>query len=86
MSSTARIHSLMTAIALGTLSQTATAQDYLVYVGTYTGGASAGIYVFRFDSESGSTTGAMLAAETENPSFVAIHPERRVAVCRQRSR
>lgn len=62
------------ALTLGVLAQTAGARDYFVYVGTYTDGASAGIYVFRFNDESGDATGAMLAAETENPSFVAIHP------------
>jgi 6-phosphogluconolactonase len=62
------------ALTIGVLMQTANAQDYFVYVGTYTGGRSAGIYVFRFNAESGDLTGAMLAAETENPSYVAIHP------------
>ena len=59
---------------MSTASEEAAAEESLVYVGTYTSGASAGIYVFRFNSETGSTTGAMLAAETDNPSFVAIHP------------
>ncbi len=45
-------------------------QHTLVYVGTYTGGKSQGIYAFRFDAESGAVTPLGLAAETKNPSFL----------------
>jgi len=52
---------------------------YLFYVGTYTeeGSKSKGIYVFRFDADSGQTTSLGLAAETTNPSFLALHPNGR---------
>jgi 6-phosphogluconolactonase len=49
----------------------------LVYVGTYTGGESKGIYLFRMDPATGKLTPAGVAAETANPSFLAIHPNRR---------
>jgi 6-phosphogluconolactonase len=49
----------------------------LVYFGTYTGAASRGIYVSRFDPVSGRLTAPELAAETENPSFLAAHPSGR---------
>jgi 6-phosphogluconolactonase len=45
---------------------------YLVFVGTYTDKGSQGIYSFRYDAKSGELTTAGLAAETENPSFLAI--------------
>ena len=48
-----------------------------VYVGTYTGGESKGIYVSAIDLNSGAMDPARLAAESENPSFVAIHPNGR---------
>ncbi|MBI3465127.1 MAG: lactonase family protein, partial [Planctomycetes bacterium] len=53
--------------------------EMLVYVGTYTGAKSKskGIYVFRLDLASGKATAPQLAAETANPSFLAIHPNRR---------
>jgi 6-phosphogluconolactonase len=51
--------------------------EYLVYVGTYTQGDSKGIYVYRFDAETGQSTSLGLAAATTNPSFLAIHPNRR---------
>jgi 6-phosphogluconolactonase len=50
------------------------AQSYLMYVGTYTGGKSQGIYAFRFDSQSGKLTPLGLAAEMKSPSFLAVHP------------
>jgi 6-phosphogluconolactonase len=46
----------------------------LVYIGTYTGPQSQGIYAFRFDAASGKLTPLGVAAETRNPSFVAVHP------------
>lgn len=42
----------------------------LVYVGTYTGGKSQGIYAFRFDAATGAVAPLGLAAETKNPSFL----------------
>jgi 6-phosphogluconolactonase len=50
---------------------------FLIYVGTYTGPKSKGIYRLRMDSASGALTGVELAAEMTNPSFVAVHPSRR---------
>jgi 6-phosphogluconolactonase len=48
--------------------------SYLVYVGTYTGPASKGIYAFQFDLGSGKATSLGLMAESTNPSFLAIDP------------
>ena len=52
---------------------------YLFYVGTYTeeGGKSKGIYAYRFDASTAEITPLGLAAETTNPSFVALHPNGR---------
>lgn len=49
---------------------------YLLFVGTYTEKESKGIYAYRFDSESSELTPLGLAAETVNPSFLAIDPSR----------
>jgi 6-phosphogluconolactonase len=50
-----------------------------VYIGTYTGGESRGIYLLEFDPSSGRfTSDPALAAETEQPSFLALHPSGRV--------
>jgi len=43
-----------------------------VYVGTYTGPESKGIYSFLFDPASGKSTSAQLVSETTNPSFLTI--------------
>jgi len=47
-------------------------KDNLVYVGTYTGKGSDGIYSCRFNSTNGSLAMIGLAAKTVNPSFVAF--------------
>jgi 6-phosphogluconolactonase len=50
-------------------------KNYLTFVGTYTTKtASKGIYVFRYDANSGKLTPMGVAAETQDPSWVAIHP------------
>jgi 6-phosphogluconolactonase len=55
---------------------TAGAQEYWVYLGTYTGGknGSQGIYRAKFDSATGKLGRPELAAEMGSPSFLAIHP------------
>src|SRR5690348_1520473 len=47
---------------------------YLVYVGSYTGPQSKGIYAYRFDPASGQLDPLGLAGEVVNPSWVTIHP------------
>jgi len=49
----------------------------LVYLGTYTGAKSKGIYVCRFDSATGRLSDPELAVATTSPSFLALHPNRR---------
>jgi 6-phosphogluconolactonase len=50
---------------------------YWVFVGTYTGGASKGIYRMVLDTASGKLSEPALAAELDSPSFLAIHPTRK---------
>jgi 6-phosphogluconolactonase len=50
----------------------------LMYVGTYTTKQrSKGIYTYRFDSSTGKLTSVGLAAESTDPSFLAVHPNGR---------
>jgi 6-phosphogluconolactonase len=50
-------------------------KPYLVYVGTYTNKtASKGIYVYNFDPGTGKLTSLGVAAESEDPSFLVVHP------------
>ncbi|MBL8213380.1 MAG: lactonase family protein [Bryobacterales bacterium] len=62
----------------------AAGKQYLVYWGTYTtkltrfaNGESKGIYVSRFDGETGKLSTPELAAETKSPSYLALHPNGR---------
>jgi len=48
-----------------------------VYIGTYTGAKSQGIYVSDFDPETGKLGEPVLAARASTPSFLALHPNRR---------
>lgn len=50
---------------------------WFAYIGTYTRAKSKGIYVYRYDPSTGKMTAGELAAETSNPSFLAVHPNQR---------
>ena len=53
------------------------ASEVLLYIGTYTNQGSKGIYISHFDDKSGTLSKPELAAETPNPTFLALHPSRR---------
>src|SRR5258706_1774181 len=48
-----------------------------VYLGTYTGGKSKGIYLSRLDNKTGALSVPELVAETPSPSFLALHPNKK---------
>jgi 6-phosphogluconolactonase len=52
-------------------------EEYILYVGTYTGAESKGIYAFRFNPATGEAHPAGLASSTVNPSFLAVDPKGR---------
>ncbi len=53
----------------------------LVYIGTYTGEKSKGIYIYQLDLSSGALTSVGVMEGVTNPSFVAIHPQSSLFVC-----
>lgn len=61
-------------VACGTGAVTAMTSN-LVYIGTYTGAKSKGIYRASFSADTGRLTGPELVAEERNPSFLALHPK-----------
>jgi 6-phosphogluconolactonase len=66
-------------IALLLLSFAGVAQQYYLFIGTYTGGPSGsngskGIYVYRFDAAAGSIQPVSTIA-TDNPSYLALAPD-----------
>ena len=66
---------LLAAAVSGPALVTATAaENYLMYVGTYTGPKCKGIYAFRFDAATGATAPLGMVGESVNPSFLAVHP------------
>ncbi len=52
-------------------------EEILVYIGTYTGGKSQGIYVYRMDPASGALEFSSMAAGVDNPSYLDFDPQRR---------
>lgn len=71
-------HSCVTTFLLLTVCSFAQAQEkYRVYLGTYTGKDSRGIYQCELSLKDGSLSSATLAGETSSPSFVAFHPNKR---------
>jgi 6-phosphogluconolactonase len=52
-------------------------QEYIVYVGTYTREQSKGVYAYRYRPDNQQLTSIGLVAETKNPSFLTIHPNRK---------
>ena len=63
--------SLIILLSMCGLSQAKDAKHYILYVGTYTTGESKGIYAYRYDADTGGVQPLLLAAETQNPSFLA---------------
>ncbi len=61
------------------LSSLSLAADFFIYYGTYTNrqSDSKGIYVSRFNTESGEWAAPQLAGETGSPSFLAVHPSQK---------
>src|SRR6267143_3160899 len=69
------IASLLFSVAAGLADTPAANHKYLVFVGTYTTKTeSKGIYEYEFDAETGKLTPKGVAAETPDPSWVAVHP------------
>ena len=57
--------------------QAVAGKQAMVYVGTYTGGESEGIYRYIFDYETGLLNKGVLVAKAENPSFLVVHPSKK---------
>ncbi len=69
---------LILGLSLSALAELGESQEkYRVYLGTYTGKESKGIYQCELDLKSGTLTPATLAVESSSPSFLAIHPNKK---------
>lgn len=60
-------------ITFALIGSTAMAEIKTAFIGTYTGHASKGIYAVSFNDSTGEIKQLGLGAETEHPSFVAVH-------------
>ncbi|MBL8792350.1 MAG: lactonase family protein [Planctomycetia bacterium] len=68
---------MLTLGAAGGFAQGDKAGKMRVYIGTYTGKESKGIYLLELDLATGTLTEKGLAGESVNPSFLAIHPSQK---------
>lgn len=69
---------LACAVALGAYAPAmSAATSHLVYLGTYTKNGSRGIYSVRLDSASGALTTPVLAAETPDPAWITLSPDKK---------
>ena len=68
---------LVTVLFFACGSSLAKSKNYILYVGTYTGPQSEGIYAYGYDAVSGKLTPLGVAAETSNPSFLAVDSTRK---------
>ena len=62
------------------LTGAANAQDTL-FIGTYTGPKSEGIYKASFDPKTGKIGDLAVAGKTSSPSFIALDPSRKLLFC-----
>lgn len=53
------------------------AQEKYLFIGTYTGKGSKGIYVYRFNTNSGEATWVSNTDSAANPSFLSVSPDSR---------
>jgi len=59
------------------VAQAAAPQAVRLYIGTYTGPKSKGIYQMQLNLATGALSQPELAGETANPSFLTLHPNRK---------
>ena len=64
----------LTLCVLLLVSFAANSQKYFLFIGTYTGSGSKGIYVYTFDAATGKATWVSNAGGVVNPSYLAIAP------------
>lgn len=70
-------YSLALLLLLAAWSHAPAQEKFRVYLGTYTGKASKGIYQCEFNLKDGSLSPVTLAGETNSPSFLAFHPNKK---------
>ncbi len=63
---------LLTSLTLTMSAAPTPSHDF--FVGTYTRTTSRGIYAVKLDAKTGALSASTLAAETPNPTFLALHP------------
>ena len=71
------VYAVLTTATRAAQKHEAPPKEYFVYFGTYTKGKSQGIYRARLDTATGRLSAAEMAAEGQDPAFLAVHPTER---------
>ncbi len=66
---------LLLTICISFCAITLSAQNYYLFVGTYTSGKSKGIYVYEFNSKNGEVKWVSNTDSADNPSFLTVAPD-----------
>lgn len=56
-------------------SSNSTSSEYYLFIGTYTNEASEGIYLYKFNTDNGSTDSLGVTKGIENPSYLSFSPD-----------
>lgn len=73
----ALIPTLFAALAIAPHALPNDMSSHSIYIGTYTRETSKGIYALKLDATTGELSEPTLAAETKNPSYLALSPDHR---------
>lgn len=65
----------LTLLAIGCTQQTRHSEEFYLFVGTYTGEGSEGIYLYRFNADNGTVTPADTVSGIANPSYLYLSPD-----------
>src|SRR5437016_4399561 len=69
------VSAVLALLAVRDIAQPRGQKEYRGYIGNYTSKTSSkGIYEFRFDAATGKMSALELAGETQDPSWVVVHP------------
>ena len=69
------VSTVLALLAVRDIAQPRGQKEYRGYIGNYTSKTSSkGIYEFRFDAATGKMSALELAGETQDPSWVVVHP------------
>src|SRR5882757_5429152 len=72
-----KLHLRAALLAVALSSSASAMNSHLIFLGTYTRNGSKGIYTVRLDDDTGALSAPQLVAETPNPTWVTLSPDKK---------